>query len=219
MSSEAAPFETFPVLTALPEVAHGFTLRVPGIDVRADRTVALQRLDEAHAAARARLGLGNRRLVFAEQVHGREVAIVDGRTSAPVPGTDGLISADPAVCLGIYAADCGALFLVDPTRRVIALLHSGRKGTELGIATNAIRQMVAKFGCVPGEMIAQLGPCIRPPQYEVDFAAAIIQECRAAGITRVHDCNICTAMNLDRYYSYRAEKGQTGRMLALLALR
>jgi purine-nucleoside/S-methyl-5'-thioadenosine phosphorylase / adenosine deaminase len=219
VNGEAAPFETFSALASLPEVVHGLTLRVPGIDVKADRTVALQRLDEAHAAVRARLGLGNRRLVFAEQVHGREVAIVDGRTSVPVSGTDGLITADRAVCLGVYAADCGAVFLVDPTRRVIALLHSGRKGTELGIATNAIRQMVAKFGCEPGEMVAQLGPCIRPPQYEVDFAAAIIEECRGAGITRVHDCNICTAVNLDRYYSYRAEKGQTGRMLALLALR
>jgi copper oxidase (laccase) domain-containing protein len=219
VSSDPAPFETFSALAALPEVVHGFTLRVPGIDVKAGRTVALQRLDEAHAAVRARLGLANRRLVFAEQVHGREVAMVDAQTPVPVAGTDGLITADPAVSLGIYAADCGALFLVDPMRRVIALLHSGRKGTELGITTNAIRQMVAKFGCEPADIVAQLAPCIRPPQYEVDFAAAILEECRAAGITRVHDCDTCTAVNLGRYYSYRAEKGQTGRMLALLALR
>jgi copper oxidase (laccase) domain-containing protein len=219
VNGEVAPFETFSALASLPEVVHGLTLRVPGIDVKADRNVALQRLNDAHAKVRVRLGLGDRRFVFAEQVHGREVAIVDAQTSVPVPGTDGLITADPAVSLGIYVADCGAVFLVDPTRRVIALVHSGRKGTELGIATNAIRQMVAKFGCEPGEMVAQLGPCIRPPQYEVDFAGAILEECRAAGITRVHDCNLCTALNLDRYYSYRAEKGQTGRMLALLALR
>ena len=35
----------------------------------------------------------------------------------------------------------------------------------------------------------------------------------------MHDSGVCTACDLKRYYSYRAEKGQTGRMLALLALR
>jgi hypothetical protein len=29
---------------------------------------------------------------------------------------------------------------------------------------------------------------------------------------------VCTACDLARYYSYRAEKGKTGRMLALLGL-
>lgn len=219
MNSEAAPFETFSALAALPDVVHGFTLRVPEIDVKAGRTIALQRLDHAHAAVRARLGLAGRRFVFTEQVHGRAVAIVDAQTPVPVPGVDGMITGDAAVCLGIYAADCGPVFLADPVRRVIALLHSGRKGTELGITTVAIEQMIAEFGCQPADIVAQLGPCIRPPRYEVDFAAAILDECRAAGLAEVHDCTTCTAANLDRYYSYRAERGQTGRMLALLALR
>jgi copper oxidase (laccase) domain-containing protein len=65
----------------------------------------------------------------------------------------------------------------------------------------------------------QLSPCIRPPHYEIDFAAEIVRQCRAAGVNHVHDCNICTACDLARYYSYRVEKGKTGRMLALLALR
>ena len=217
--SEPELFETFSGLAAIPEVTHGFTLRATQIDVKTDRSAALQRLDEAHAAARRQLALANRRFVFGEQVHGREVAVVDARTAVPVPGTDGLITADPAVCLGVYAADCGVVFLVDPLRQVIALLHSGRKGTELGITTNAIEQMVAEFGCEPARMVAQLGPCIRPPRYEIDFAAAILGECRVAGIGKVNDCQVCTAANLDRYYSYRAEQGQTGRMLAVLALR
>ena len=38
------------------------------------------------------------------------------------------------------------------------------------------------------------------------------------GVTAVHDCGLCTACDLDRYYSYRAEKGRTGRMLAFLSL-
>ncbi len=65
----------------------------------------------------------------------------------------------------------------------------------------------------------QLSPCIRPPHYEIDFAADIVRACRERGVVNVHDSGVCTACHLDRYYSYRAEKGKTGRMLALLAIR
>ena len=77
--------------------------------------------------------------------------------------------------------------------------------------------MQEEFGCDPAGMTAQLGPCIRPPHYEVDFAAEIRRQCR--GLRAVVDCGSCTASEPSRYYSYRREKGQTGRMLALLALR
>ncbi len=212
-----SPIETFPALDGL-GCLHGFTQRVPGLDVKVDRELALQRLDEAHAAAREDLGLDRRRFVTARQVHGREVAIVDGQTQHCVEGVDGLITNSPDVCLGIYVADCGAVYLVDPERKVIALLHSGRKGSELGIASVAIRTMTDAFGCDPAQMVAQLGPCIRPPHYEIDFAAQILAQCHEAGVRHVHDCGTCTACHLDRYYSYRLEMGKTGRMLALLAL-
>jgi polyphenol oxidase len=45
-----------------------------------------------------------------------------------------------------------------------------------------------------------------------------VKQCRAAGVTQIHDSGVCTACDLERYYSYRAEKGKTGRMLALLGL-
>jgi Uncharacterized conserved protein len=97
-------------------------------------------------------------------------------------------------------------------------VHSGRKGTELGVVTNAIRQMIERFGSDPANMVVQLSPCIRPPHYEINFAAAIIQQCRALDVQHIHDSGTCTACDLDRYYSYRAEKGKTGRMLAVIAL-
>ena len=212
------PLETFPALTALPGLVHGFTGRVAGLDVQADRAIAMQRLDGFHAAARAGLGLAEKPCVTAEQVHGCAVAIVDAHTAAPVPGVDGLITASPAVCLGIHVADCCAVFLADPVRRVIALLHSGRKGSAAGITAVAIDRMRAHFGCDPADLIVQLSPCIRPPLYQVDFAALIIAQARAAGVRHIADCGTCTGANVDRYYSYRLERGQTGRMLALLAL-
>jgi len=213
----ALPLETFPALGAIAGVRHGFTGRVAGLDVKADRALALERLDASHAAARLSLGLDDRAFMTGEQVHGREVAIVDAATRPPVPLVDGLITADPGVCLGVYVADCCAVYLFDSRRRVAGLLHSGRRGSEQGIAGVAIERMRKEFGCDPADMTVQLSPCIRPPNYEVDFAAMIVAQCREAGVGQVVDCGVCTAAHLDRYYSYRAEKGKTGRMLAFLA--
>jgi len=214
----ACPVESFAALAAVPGIAHGFTGRVPGLDVHTDRTAALERLAGYHDAVRAQLGVAEKRFAIGEQVHGRELAVVDARTAFPVPGVDGVITADPGVCLGVYVADCCAVYLVEPERRAIALLHSGRKGSELGIATAAIERMRDELGCDPAKMIVQLSPCIRPPHFEIDFAALIAAQCRAAGVRQVADSGTCTATHLDRYYSYRAERGKTGRMLALLAL-
>jgi copper oxidase (laccase) domain-containing protein len=209
--------EQFPAL-GIPEVAHAFTLRVPGLNVRLDREAALQALEQTHGAVRNELGLGDRVFATATQVHGSHVARVTAGSSFPVPDADALITDDPRLCLGVYVADCGPIYLVDPERRAIGLAHSGRKGTELGIARVTVERMAAEFGCVPSRMIAQLGPCIRPPLYEIDFARAILEQCRAAGVGQVHDCGTCTGTHLERYYSYRVELGRTGRMLALLAL-
>lgn len=202
----------------LPGVRHGFTQRVPGIDVHSDRATVLHRLEEAHTAAREAAGVGDRRFIFGEQVHGRELAVVTANSPAPAGAVDGLISDDPRVCLGIYVADCCAVYLVDPVRRVIGLLHSGRKGSELGITGAALTRMREEFGCDAARMTVLLSPCIRPPNYEIDFAALIRRDCEEAGVGTLVDSGICTAANLDRYYSYRAERGKTGRMLAFLAL-
>jgi copper oxidase (laccase) domain-containing protein len=211
------PFETFPALATLP-VVHAFTGRVPGLDVQIDRSAALERLRGFHDELRRELGVGDRRFVTAEQVHGAGVAVVWAQTDGPVPDADALITNDRNVCLGIYVADCGPVWLVDPVRRAIGCIHSGRKGTELGVVGATVASMIDSFGCEPSRMIAQLGPCIRPPHYEVDFAAAIVRQCRQAGIVEVHDCGHCTATQAGRYYSYRREKGRTGRMVAFLAL-
>ncbi len=213
----ACPHETFPSLAALP-VWHAFTQRVPGIDVQTDRATALQRLAAAHEALTRLAPPAVRRVITAQQVHGAEVAIVRADTLSPVAEVDALITDDPSVCLAIYVADCGPIWLVDPVRRAIGCVHSGRKGTDLAIVSAAIKKMVSVFGCTPAHMTAQLGPCIRPPNYDVDFASQIIRQCREAGLHSANDCGTCTAKSPDHYYSYRREKGQTGRMVALLAL-
>jgi copper oxidase (laccase) domain-containing protein len=212
------PFETFPALDRLP-VVHAFTRRVPGLDVKTDRETALGRLDKYHDEVRRSLGLADRHYRTARQVHGAGVAVVDAMSPPCTPDVDALVTASPDVCLGIYVADCGPVYFVDPARRVIAGVHSGRKGTALGIVGATIDTMRKRFGSNPADIVVQLGPCIRPPHYEIDFAADIIAQARRAGAGEVHDCGACTAAQLDRYYSYRIEKGQTGRMVAFLALK
>jgi copper oxidase (laccase) domain-containing protein len=211
-------YEQFPALTALPGIVHAFVGRVPGIDVKVDRTLALERLAAHHTAVRAELGLADRAFIFGEQVHGRDLAIVDASSPVPVGPVDGILTNDPRVCLGVYVADCCAVYLADPVRCAIGLLHSGRKGSELGITAAAIARMRTEFGSDPADLVVQLSPCVRPPIYEFDFAALIRRDCADAGVRQVFDCGTCTGANVDRYYSYRVEQGKTGRLLALLAL-
>jgi purine-nucleoside/S-methyl-5'-thioadenosine phosphorylase / adenosine deaminase len=213
--------EFFPALDALSMVRHGFVGRIAGIDVATERPAALARLDQVHRAVREELGLAGKPFVTAQQVHGDEIRVIDSAFSGDrcFGGADGLITDQPGVSLGIYVADCCVVFLVDPVQRCLGLVHSGKKGTELAIVEKAIRAMRTHFASVPRDLVVQLSPCIRPPHYEVDFASEIVRQVRAAGVEQINDTGLCTACDLERYYSYRAERARTGRMLALLALR
>ena len=216
------PFEQFPALSAITICRHVFSQRIPGIDVSNNKAEVLERLDDAHREIRTATGFGDWPLFTAQQIHGNQIAVIDRCSRGPMgrefPGCDGIITNQRGVALGIYVADCCAVYIVDPTTPAIGLVHSGRKGTELGVVTNAIRQMIERFGSDTQSMIVQLSPCIRPSHYEVDFAAEIIRQCRSIGIKEIHDSGVCTACDLGRYYSYRAEKGKTGRMLAMIGL-
>ena len=212
--------EQFPALSTLHKVVHGFTLRVADIELSHDKMEVLARLDCVHREIRSEHGLGRVPFITAQQVHGERIGVVDEATAEDecFDSCDGLITNQRGVCLGIYVADCCAVFIVDPVHNAIGLVHSGKKGTELGIISNAINSMAEHFDSRFADLIVQLSPCIRPPHYETDFAAEIVRQCRDLGITAVNDCGVCTACDLNRYYSYRAEKGRTGRMLAFLAL-
>ena len=209
---------SFPALEALPGFAHRFTLRHPKIDVDAERAVVVERLWAWHQEQTAELGLSGGALCIAEQVHGCEVAVVESPQSEVAAGADGLISNVPGLVIGIYVADCCAVYLADARTGAFGVVHSGKKGSELGITSKAIALMQQHYGTNPFDLIVQLSPCIRPPAYEIDFAAQIRQQALDAGVPagQVHDTGICTSSDLRRFYSYRMEKGRTGRMLALL---
>jgi copper oxidase (laccase) domain-containing protein len=159
----------------------------------------------------------------AEQVHGNAVAVVPGAAQivAPdglsaVPGVDGLLTNQAGVVLAIYVADCGAVWLADRRTGAIGLLHSGKKGTEQNILGIALERMATEFGTRAEDVTAVLSPCIRPPDYEIDFAAQIAVQADELGLENFIDCGLNTAADLRRFYSYRKELGKTGRMMALI---
>lgn len=216
MTQASCHLRTF---NSLPSIGAGFLTRVQGVEVDVDREATCRRLESAHRLAVERMGFSWNHLHRAEQVHGIEIAIVGKNDPARMwSGVDGLVTADPGVLLGIYVADCGAVYIADPVKKVLALLHSGKKGTVANITGKAIEIMAEQFGSNPADLIVALAPCIRPPAYEVDFASQIREQVFDAGVpeSQFTDSGICTSSDLETYYSYRVEKGATGRMLALL---
>ena len=214
------PVEFFPALTAIKICRHAFIERVPGIDVSHDKAEALKALEVVHREARREIGMADWPLLTAQQIHRNKIAVIDQPIGSDkeIAGCDGLITNQSRIALGIHVADCCAVYIVDPKTPAIGLVHSGKKGTEQAIAAKAIEEMRKNFGSNPVDLVVQLSPCIRPPHYEIDFAANIVEQCRDAGVKQIYDSGACTACDVGRYYSYRAEKGKTGRMLALLGL-
>lgn len=211
-------------INRVPGIRAGWIGRLAGIETSTDRDETLGRLRPLHES-RVRADFGKERWSRAEQVHGSGVAVVPGDGSRlklsgdglpVVSGVDGLVTNTPGEVLGIYVADCGAIWLADRGTGAVGLLHSGKKGTELNILGEGIALMGREFGTRPEDLVVVLGPCIRPPHYEIDFAAEIARQAIQAGVGEFHDLGEDTAADLEKYYSYRIEKGNTGRMLALI---
>jgi copper oxidase (laccase) domain-containing protein len=156
---------------------------------------------------------------MAEQTHGKEVALVgQGELGKVMPVVDALITCEKSVPLVIRVADCGPVWLHCGKTGAIGLVHSGKKGTAAGEVPATIRRMKEVFGSDPREMVALLGPCIRPPHYDVDFASEILRQLGKEGVGVVVDTDLCTASDPERFFSYRREKGKTGRHFAILSL-
>lgn len=206
-----------------PSYVSAFIPRISGVSVDTDKWGTLARLKPYHDDIIADLGFRRDELWLCEQVHGAEVVAVEDELSknhAPymVLGADGLVASGRSRCLlGIYVADCAAVWLWDRRTGAMGLVHSGKKGTEGEISVRAVALMTRHYGTNPADVVALISPCIRPPYYEVDIAPLIVDQLIRHGVEKphIHDCGICTGEHQDIYYTYRREKGATGRMLAL----
>jgi YfiH family protein len=132
---------------------------------------AAVRTNRARAAGCVGLAPGD--LVFARQVHGREVAVVGagdrGRGATgddALDGVDALVTATPGIGLAVLAADCLPLVLYDPAAHVLGCVHAGWRGTVARVAAAAVEAM-AGLGARPGDLLAALGPAIEADRYQV----------------------------------------------------
>ncbi len=183
------------------------------------------------------------------QVHGIVTACAERprRLDAPHQKADIILTDKPEITLFMRFADCVPIFLYDPMKRVIGIVHAGWLGTVKNAVGEAVRQMASVYGCSPANIVAGIGPSIGPHHYEVgedvvqrvqsafaENASNLLQVTNGSyyldlwaanrfnlaheGVTTIETAEICTACNTRDWYSHRAEHGKTGRFGALLAM-
>ncbi len=136
------------------------------------------------AASAAGLDLGD--MVFAHQVHGRDVAVVTGAdrgrgtvTVDDAPAADALVTATPGVGLAVMVGDCVPIVLYDPVAHVVAAVHAGWRGTVARV-TDATLDAMETLGADPARVLAGLGPAITAARYQVgDDVADAARACFA----------------------------------------
>jgi len=167
--------------------------------------------------------------------------IVDKQDTSENTG-DALISSRQGSTLGIFTADCVPIFILDIATPVIGIAHAGWRGTYAKIAVKTVLQMKTTFGTEPENCLVHLGPSIQKCCYEVSpellkqfsdqFGRDVHNgQClclQTANLCQLVDAGVpyksisispfCTACNTEDFYSYRAEGGQTGRMLSFIHL-
>jgi len=113
------------------------------------------------------LGISIDNIVLSDQVHDTKIKVVDesdrgkGITrESDIRGYDGLMTNARGVALVTFYADCVPVFLFDPKKKAIALVHSGWRGTVGKIADNAVKMMNEVYGCDCSDILAAIGPSI-----------------------------------------------------------
>ncbi len=210
---------SLPPLEHISWLSHGFAVRQEDVDVKASKSETQSKLQQRHDVLLRSEGIKPPKLNLVKQVHGNRIVIVDSlRKKRQMPEADGLVTSLAGVPIGIHVADCCAIYLVEMKHRVIGMLHSGRKGTEANIVKEGVKALRMLCHGDSTNIVAVLSPCIRECCYDVDFVSQIESQLHSQGVTEVWRHPDCTGCRSDLYYSYRKEKGQTGRMLAFMMI-
>ena len=130
---------------------------------------------ENYRAVAAELGIPAERTVGTFQRHTSHVEAVDGSEGGKytlwrpdeITPRDGIVTDEPGLLLTSIESDCTPVFLLDPVKKAIGMVHSGWKGTAAQITVNAIRLMGERYGSAPRDVLAAFGPCICRDCYEV----------------------------------------------------
>ncbi|WP_255952470.1 peptidoglycan editing factor PgeF [Streptomyces odontomachi] len=188
------------------------------------------------AGTAARFGLDPARVVWMNQVHGCDVAVVDGPWGdRPVPEVDALVTTCPGLALAVLVADCTPVLLADPVASVAAAVHAGRAGMVAGVVPAAVHAMVER-GADPARIQARTGPAICGRCYEVpeamraeiaavepaagavtswgtpaiDVTAGVHAQLERLGVRDRQQSAVCTRES-DDHFSYRRDR-TTGRL-------
>ena len=189
---------------------------------------------------KAQTGMDVPQVFWRKQVHGDDVLVAGGACAKDCPDADAFITNKKNAPIAVRTADCVPVFMYDPARHVIGLAHAGWKGAHQRIAAKTVGEMQARYGCLPQDLKAVLGPSIRlycydvGPEFKEYFPADIIErngkihvdvnaanrrQLVEAGIPEhnISDCGICTYCNPD-YFSFRRDAEKSGRMISLMML-
>ena len=116
------------------------------------------------------LGLDPVRVVWMNQVHGADVAVVDEPWGEkPVPEVDAIVTSRRGLALAVLTADCTPVLLADPVAGIVAAAHAGRPGMIAGVVPAAVRAMM-ELGAEPSRIVARTGPAVCGRCYEVPEA-------------------------------------------------
>lgn len=134
-----------------------------------------KKASENYLALSDQLGITPKDIVKSKQTHTDIVKIVTRQNGGdgilhPVDESqpyDGLITNEKNLLLCTVEADCVPVYFYDPIKKVIAMVHSGWKGTVKKISEVTIQKMKSKFGCLSENMLVAIGPHICKECYEV----------------------------------------------------
>jgi len=183
--------------------------------------------------------------IVAHQVHSNRIEIIDSSTShgwheAATIECDGLITNQKNLVLTILTADCVPVLLYDKVNEVIGAVHAGWKGTHKQITQRAIEIMQTRFGSKPQNILAYIAPSIgqccygvgadvalhfEPTSYKskgekfmLDLPHDNLQQLLNMGIpqSNITLSNICTACEVESFFSYRKECGCSGRFMSMI---
>ncbi|MFD5816387.1 peptidoglycan editing factor PgeF [Streptomyces sp. NPDC127038] len=186
-------------------------------------------------AAKA-LGLDPALVVWMNQVHGPDVAVVEEPWGASeIPSVDAVVTTRRGLALAVLTADCTPVLLADPVAGVAAAAHAGRPGMIAGVVPAAVRAMV-ELGADPARIVARTGPAVCGRCYEVpdamraevaavepaayaetswgtpavDVTAGVHAQLERLGVRDREQSPVCTLESQD-HFSYRRDR-TTGRL-------
>jgi YfiH family protein len=178
--------------------------------------------------------------VHAHQVHGARLMSHVGAEPGLrlLRGFDGHFTGTPGVLLTVSVADCVPVFLVDPARKCVGVVHAGWKGVAARILDEALSGMRTWFGSSPRDVHVHLGPSICGRCYEVgpevheavglqrpeapepvDLRLLLARQGERAGIPgdQISRSGYCTRCDAALFHSHRG--GSSGRQLGILGIR